>query len=166
MKLKISLKNHLRVIHFNIIISFILLIFLIIVRFNIDYLIPILFFYTIISIPIIYLHFEYFFINKNCEIIINDKEFIVLYKKQIRKISFDQINLIYYNKSASLDTGGIQLTPIESYNYIVIKIKNGEDVIITCLMYNNIDTVLNAFTNVRKIRIKFPFPTVFKKSNF
>lgn len=80
---------------------------------------------------------------------ITDDE-VVFYKNnvEIRRFAHNAIRKIILYRSASLDKGGIPISPLESYHYAEIISKNNEVLIITCLMSTDIK---NALKNIRGV---------------
>ena len=66
-------------------------------------------------------------------------------------------------KAASLDKGGIPVSPLEYYNYARIVLKSGGEVVITCLLSPKVDKITNQIRGVRQERKKRLFNTTYWK---
>jgi len=138
-----------------------MLIALYLLNFDIDFVVIFGMVYVLITLLVLYLHIEYYLINKGQEIIIeSDKLSITSKNGNTQKFKNSELNKVILYKSASLDKGGIQFTPIESYQYLRIIAKSGQQIIITCLMYPQMEKVMNELRGVHKIRKKRLFCTL------
>ena len=90
-----------------------------------------------------YLHIEYYLKNRGQHLEILEDE-VILYDRngQVRRYQNKELQKVILYKSASLDKGGIPLTPIESYHYAHIVPKQGEEIIITCLMATDVEEAI------------------------
>lgn len=140
MAYKIDFVNHWKALDFFIVSSIILIIGCVCVGWNSEGVLFVLVFYTTLSLPSFYLHLEYYLKNQGQRLEILENE-VLLYEKngQVRRYSNQDLQKIILYKSASLDKGGIPLTPLESYHYARIIPKRGEDIILTCLMASNVE---------------------------
>ena len=133
-------------------------------RFNINALIIFGIWFTVLTLPVIYLHIEYYIANRKQEIAIKDDELTVITQNgNTYKFKFTELSKVILYKSASLDKGGIQFTPIESYHYARIITKSEKQIIVTCLMTPKLEEVVNELKGVQKIRKKRLFCTLLWK---
>ena len=142
MILKQNFKNHLKVSEFTLTITVILVIGWWYFDFDYDYLKVVGIFHLINTIPALYLHLEYTIKNWNQTVVITSYGIETIKDGVNKKYSKDELQKIIVVKAASLDKGGIRLTPIESYYYSRIMIKNGEEIIITCLISPDIEDAI------------------------
>jgi hypothetical protein len=143
MSYKINLVNHWKALDFFIVSSILILLGCAFIGWNSEGVLFVLVFYFILSLPSFYLHLEYYFKNRGqrLEVLSN----VVIFHDrdgQIRKFGHQDLQKIVLYKSASLDKGGIPLTPLESYHYARIVPKQGEDIILTCLMAADVEQVI------------------------
>ena len=161
MILRISLTNQLRVMSFHFMGTIFMLIALFILKFNIDVLIIFGIWFTVLTLPVIYLHIEYYIANRKQEIAIKDDELSVISQNgNTQKFKFTELSKVILYKSASLDKGGIQFTPIESYHYARIITKSEKQILVTCLMFPKLEEFINRLKGVQKIRKKRLFCTL------
>lgn len=158
-----SLKNHLRVSTFTLVVT--LALFLIWGYFNFeqDFLLVVGLFHLFFTIPAIYLHIEYYIINKGEEIEIDHNEIVIRKDGETRKHNCNDISKIIVYKSASLDKRGIPFTAIESYYYARLITKSGDEIIITCLLTPKLDEILQHINGINYERKKRFFCSVFWK---
>ena len=156
MLLKISFLNHFKALSHELIGIGLMLIALFIIGFENSFILSFGLWFIALSLPTIYLHFEYYFINKGEEIILeNNCIRIKSNLKGVKEYRFDELESVVYYKSASLDKGGMPLMPCESYHYIKINTKSKKQIIITCLMYPKLDEVVSKIKEIPLTRKKF-----------
>lgn len=117
--------------------------------------------FLINALPALYLHLEYWLINKDEEYEIRDFEIILRKKgkehcyknKDIEKIIFYLSPSLYKNSS-------LQIFPMEGYHYAIVKLKNGDDLVLTCLLAPRIDEALKQIKGVLFERRKKMFCTL------
>lgn len=116
-------------------------------------------FYTLTVVPSFYLHLTYFLRNKGmvCEIL-PDRIRIEREGKETVIEGKDISEVIVY-KSASMDKGGIPITPMEAYFFVRIFHANGKHEL-TCLMDTSIDRSIKTLRGVEVIREKSFFSMV------
>ena len=120
-------------------------------------------FYSLFAIPSIYLHTEYLIKNGGQAIRIEGDRFVVIQRSKSVDYKFTDMKKVILYKSASLDKGGIPLSPVESYHYARIVTKSNEELIITCLLVPKVDEAINLLKGVKFERKKRPFCTIFWK---
>jgi hypothetical protein len=117
-------------------------------------------YYTLFVIPSFFLHISYYIRNKGtlAEILPDrirlqkDGEEIVIALTDIKEV------VVY--KSASMDKGGIPITPMEAYFFARIYCYNNKKYELTCLMDANIDKSIGALHGVKIFRQKGLFNIV------
>jgi hypothetical protein len=130
-----------------------MLVVLYFLKFNADALMIFGIWFALITLPVIYMHIEYYLANRGLEIIIEKDEIRVSTKRgNTHKFKFAELSKVILYKSASLDKGGIPLTPMESYHFARIITKSENQIIVTCLMYPKLEEVIDALHGVKKIR--------------
>jgi hypothetical protein len=161
MILRISASNQLRILSFHFMGTFFMLLALYLLKFNIDFVVIFGGMYVLLTLPLLYLHIEYYIANRKQEITIKDDEIAVITQNGNTHIfKFTELSKVILYKSASLDKGGIQFTPIESYHYARIITKSEKQIIVTCLMFPKLEEVVNELKGVQKIRMKRLFCTL------
>jgi len=161
MIMRISTSNQLRVLSYQFMGMIFMFVTLYFLRFNINALIIFGIWFTVLTLPVIYLHIEYFIANRKQEVAIKDDELTVITQNgNTYKFKFTELSKVILYKSASLDKGGIQFTPIESYHYARIITKSEKQIIVTCLMFPKLEEVVNELKGVQKIRKKRLFCTL------
>ena len=99
--------------------------------------------WIVYTLPVVYLHGEYYSKNGGQKLEIQDNA-IVLHDKNgtVRRYANEDLKKIVVYKSASLDKGGMPLLPIEFYHYAQIVPKQGDDIMVTCLMTPKVEEVV------------------------
>jgi len=143
MTLRITAGNHLKPMVFHITGTALTIIALYFCRFDQNMMKIFLIIWLIYTVPALYLHLEYYLKNRGQELKILDSEIVFQDRngKEKRYKPQDLEKVVLY-KSASLDRGGLQLSAIESYHYARIIPKQGEEIILTCLMAPNVEEAL------------------------
>lgn len=118
-------------------------------------------FYSIFALPALYLHLEYLIKNRGQTIQVESAKLILTEGNISTDYRFEDMEKVILYKSASLDKGGIPLSPIESYHYARIVTKSKEELIITCLLAPKVDEVVDLLKGVKNERKKRPFCTIF-----
>lgn len=132
---RINFQNHWKALDFFIVSSILFLLGCALLGWNSEAVLFVLIFYAIFYLPSFYLHLEYYRQNRHQRLEILENE-VILHDKngQVRRYANQELQKVILYKSASLDRGGIPLTPLESYHYARIVPKQGQEIIITCLM--------------------------------
>lgn len=102
----------------------------------------------------LYLHGEYWIANYGQEIEIANQSLTITKKGISKNYPFSEMEKVILYKSASLDKGGIPVSPMEYYNYARIILKSGEEIILTCLLSPKVDKITDQITGVEKERRK------------
>ncbi len=105
--------------------------------------------------PLLILFFNYQKVNNKATLEIVDNKFI--YRKNKGSISFDisDIDKVILNLSFPLYHRDLRLFFWDEYYYAFIKLKNGEDLVVTCLLCDEIEKLIPKNVIVRKRRF-FP----------
>lgn len=143
MTLRITPGNHLKLMVFHIIGTTLMIIALYFFRFDQGMIRVFFIIWLIYTIPALYLHLEYYFKNRGQQLKILDGEIVFQDRNGNEKsYKLQDLQKIVLYKSASLDKGGLQLSAIESYHYARIIPKQGEEIILTCLMAPDVEAAL------------------------
>lgn len=158
---RITINNHLTALKFHIIGTFIMVVALYFLRWDQDAIMIFSFFWLAYFIPAIYLHSEYYLKNYDQRLEILENE-IILHERngEVRKYRSQDLQKVVLYKSASLDKGGIPLTPMESYHYALIVPKHGTEIIVTCLMAPNVEEAIKLIKGVSYERKKRLFASL------
>jgi len=122
-------------------------------------------FWAIDLLPSFFLHFTYYLRNKREEYEIRtnalikrkDGEEIIYLNNEIEKI-------IVYLSPALYKNSDFHLLSIEAYHYAVVKLKTGEEIILTCLLAPRIDKSLKQIQGVIFEKQKRLFCMITEKS--
>jgi hypothetical protein len=101
------------------------------------------------AIPALYLHIEYWIKNNGEEYEIRDSEIIL--RKHDKEISYrkqDIEKIIVYLSPSLYKNSNFHLLAIESYYYAKIRLKTGEELILTCLLSPRMDKALRKMSGV------------------
>ena len=102
-------------------------------------------------VPMLILHLRYFMLNRECLIEEKGKNAFLLKMKDLKlSIKVVDIEKIEIYKSFSAYHKGFRVLPVDNYFYGVIKLKSGQEVIITTL----IDTELAWLSHLNVAHIK------------
>lgn len=97
------------------------------------------------TIPVAYLHLEYYFHNRCMVIDINEDSIVLVHRGKSRRYLKSELRRIVVYKSGSLDKG-IPYLPMEQYHFAKVIAENGDIIVVTCLMLPNVEKIL------RKVR--------------
>lgn len=101
------------------------------------------------AISSLYLHFEYLAKNKGEKYEVRDTELIRRKGGEVTVYKNDEIEkIIVYLSPALYKNSNFHLLAIESYHYAVVKLKTGEELILTCLLAPRIDKSLKQMRGV------------------
>lgn len=121
-------------------------------------------YYLILLIPTLWVHVEYYLINKNDVFTIDSAESTISLNWQ-RNIYYSEIETIVFVLSPVMyRNSNLRVFPFDSYNYAVIKIKDGGQIIVTNLMVFKIEEAFKEIKGVkmeRKVRF-IPSPSLWK----
>lgn len=105
--------------------------------------------FIIDAAPSLYLHFEYWLMNKNVEYEINDSEIIqikqgkeTIYKNQ------DIEKIVVYLTPDLYKNSNFHLLAIGGYHYAKIFLKTGDELVVTCLLTPRVDLALKQIGGV------------------
>ena len=113
-------------------------------------------------IPLLILYFNYYISNKESSFIVGPKSLSYSEKNEIIEFGINEIEKVVLNLSYPLYEKRYRLFFWDEYFYSEIFLKNGEKIIITCLLFDKIETIIPSNLIIRKKRI-FPF---IKKMNY
>lgn len=101
------------------------------------------------AITSLYLHFEYWAKNKGEEYEVRNTELIRRKGGEETVYKNDEIEkIIVYLSPALYKNSNFHILSIESYHYAVVKLKTGEELILTCLLAPRIDKSLKQMRGV------------------
>lgn len=113
------------------------------------------------SVTSLYLHFEYQAKNKGEEYEVRDTELIR--RKEGEEMiyrNYEIEKIIVYLSPALYKNSNFHFLAIEGYHYAVVKLKTGEELILTCLLAPRIDKALKQIKGVLFERRKKIFCTI------
>ena len=116
---------------------------------------------TVYIIPLIYIQLNYYKKNKNSVLKINEKGISISRKNDLVKFEFSEIQKVEFNFSYPLYDKRFRWFFWDEYFYAEIHLKKGENLIITCLLFDKLETIIPSKLIKRKKRI-FPY---IKKEN-
>ncbi len=99
-------------------------------------------------LPGIYLHIEYWLMNKNEKYIIDQDSITQVKKGKEETYYSNDIKKIIVYGSATLFKTWFHLSAMEQYHFARIFLKNGETMVITCLLTPRVDKSLEILKNV------------------
>jgi hypothetical protein len=120
-------------------------------------------YFLLLTLPSLYLHFEYAIRNAGEEMIISQDGIIVKKKGKEQTYNTEDLKEIVLHKSASLDKWGMPFTAMEYYHYTRIITQSGEEIIITCLLTPNVEKAVRILSKVPFERRKGFFCTLKRK---
>lgn len=159
----INLSNHFKALRFSILGTIFMLVALCFLDFKPDAIKVFGIFWLALTLPSLYLHIEYLIINSGQSIQLDCDQLIITQGSKSVGFKFADMDKIILYKPASLDKGGIPLSPIESYHYARIFMKSNEEIIITSLLFPKVEKLVNLMGGVRRERRKRPFCSIFWK---
>lgn len=107
------------------------------------------------AVPALYLHIDYWLKNRGEEYEIRDSEIIL--RKHGKVISYrnqDIEKIIVYLSPSLYKNSNFHLLAIESYHYAKIRLKTGDELILTCLLEPRMDKALKQMKGVLLERSK------------
>ncbi len=148
-KLAITVRNHIGVLQSLLIVSAMFVGILIWFQFSIDAVIGVSILWGIDAITSLYLHFLYLSKNKGEEYEVRDTELIRRKGGEVTVYRNDEIEkIIVYLSPALYKNSNFHLLAIEGYHYAVVKLKTGEELMLTCLLAPRIDKSLKQMRGV------------------
>ncbi|SFC85483.1 hypothetical protein SAMN05421747_1397 [Parapedobacter composti] len=118
--------------------------------------------FLIFFIPQLLIHLTYYWLNEGRAFYCNllEKSITINVKGKKYNFSFDDIKLIERNKSFALSGITYQWMPWDNYNYSVIRLKSGQEFVVTSLLVPNMDLPLEeSKIKLRKRFYAYPFET-------
>jgi hypothetical protein len=111
-------------------------------------------------IPLLIIFFDYYKSNNNCTFKISEKGYLYSEKNEIIEFGINEIEKVVFNLSYPLFDKRIRLFFWDEYFYTRIKLKNGKNIFITCLLCDELESIIPTNLIERKKRI---FPLINKK---
>ena len=147
--LAITIRNHIGALQSLLFITVLFIGILIWFQFSIDAIIGVSILWGLDAITALYLHFEYLAKNKGEKYEVRDTELIRRKNGKVIVYGNDEIEkIIIYLSPALYKNSNFHLLAIEGYNYAVVKLKTGEELILTCLLAPRIDKSLKQMRGV------------------
>jgi hypothetical protein len=147
--LSITARKHIGALQSLLIVSVMFIGILIWFQFSIDAVIGISILWSIDAISSLYLHFEYLAKNKGEEYEVRDTELIRRKGEEVTVYrNYEIEKIIVYLSPALYKNSNFHLLAIEGYHYAVVKLKTGEELILTCLLAIRIDNSLKQIRGV------------------
>ncbi len=153
--------NQFRALFLHLFGTLMMIIVLYILNFEKDFITIFLISWIIYTIPVLYLHVEYWI--RSWDVKYKIKEGVIIqYKKNEKEVynAEDILKIILY-KSASIDKGGIPILAMESYHYARVIMRTGDELIITCLLTPKVDKAIQKLGRVTIQRKKRGFCPIF-----
>ena len=144
MIIKQTLSNHLNVLSIAIVTTALYTLGLWFFQFERGVLLIFLAFYALTVIPSFYLHISYAIKNRGMACSILPGKICISKRGKEKVIEHTDIEDIIVYKSASIEKGGIPITPMEAYFFVRILDKSGNRYDLTCLMDTKIDRSIRA----------------------
>ena len=147
--LKISFRNFFSLHLSTLILMLIGISILYYLRFDIYFLQVFLVVWTLDLLPASYLHVIYLSKNRNEEYEVRDTELIKRKGGEITVYKNSEIEkIIIYLSPALYKNSNFHILAIEGYHYAVVKLKTGEELILTCLLSPRLDKSLKQMKGV------------------
>ena len=147
--LKISFRNFFSLHLSTLILMLIGISILYYLRFDIYFLQVFLVVWTLDLLPASYLHVIYLSKNRNEEYEVRDTELIKRKGGEITVYKNSEIEkIIIYLSPALYKNSNFHILAIEGYHYAVVKLKTGEELILTCLLSPRVDKSLKQMKGV------------------
>ncbi|MBV6645966.1 MAG: hypothetical protein KI790_10980 [Cyclobacteriaceae bacterium] len=119
--------------------------------------------YGVFFIPSLYLHIEYWVENHGQIVKLYNDRLTIAKGSDLIDYSFESMECVTLFKAASLDRGGIPVSPLEFYNFARIDMKSGEKVVLTCLLTPKVDKITDQIKGVKFVRKKKLFASTDSK---
>lgn len=135
-------------------------------RFDLIYLMVFSFIFMVNHLPALYLHYQYWNINKNDIFEVRTNKIIRKSGTGIDQIHKDEIDKIVVYKAGTADEGGYPVSSMEPYHYVHILTKAGEELILTCLLTYGVDEIIaEHFQGVETERHRWAFCSVNRRKD-
>lgn len=106
-------------------------------------------------VPLVFIHFSYYKTNKNSILTISEKRFLFSEKNELIEFGLNEIKKVVFNLSYTLYDRRFRWFFWDEYFYAQIYLKNGKNIFITCLLCDELETIIPLKLIRRKKRI-FP----------
>ncbi len=107
-------------------------------------------------IPLVFIHFNYYKINRNSILNITQKGFLLSQRNDSVEFDFNEIKKVVFNLSYPLYDKRFRLFFWDEYFYAQVYLKSGKNIIITCLLFDKLEAIIPSNLIKRKKRI-FPY---------
>ena len=160
MKLKEKAFNHFAALFSLLVVIVLMLAVLAYLEFHPDMVFIFSIFFVLDAAPALYLHIEYYLCNRGEEYGLKPGELIQYKDGEERRFTKEDIERIKVYMAASVYKGSnFHILSIESYHYARIYLKNGEEIIITCLLAPKVEEAIKEL-NIPYQRKKWLFNTL------
>lgn len=161
MKYKITLKGHLKMLNELIVFSIILIPFVVYIfkellnprtEFGVYFVLTVIF--LIFILPAIYIHFDYFYVNRNREYELRNDMIIVKSINNDTKEMFSKKNIekvIVYLSLQKMRNVGYSRFTFKDYFYIKIIMNDGKELLLTSLLDHNLNKICEDYFGKEKI---------------
>ena len=112
-------------------------------------------------IPLFYIHFNYYKKNRNNILKINENGISISQQNDLVEFKFSEIKKVEFNFSYPLYDKRFRWFFWDEYFYAEVHLKNGKNLIITCLLFDKLEAIIPSNLIKRKKRI---FPYIKKKN--
>jgi hypothetical protein len=107
-----------------------------------------LLYYLVLLIPTLFLHIEYYLINKNDTVNINAIQKTITFNNQKSFVFNDIEKIILVLTPVLYRKGIIRIMPFDNYHYAIIKMKDSRQFIFTNLMAFRVEEVMKLISGV------------------
>ncbi len=147
--LKISFFTHFSSLVSLLIVMMLFFMILVFVKFEQDAITVFGILFLVDAIPALILHFEYWLKNKGEEYKVQGAKLIRRAGRKETHVRNDEIEkVIIYLPPSLFKNSNFHLLAIESYHYAVVRLKTGEELVLTCLLAPRIDRELKKMKGV------------------
>lgn len=161
MTLKLNFFNHFAALFSLLIVTVLMITCLIWLNFDRDIVLIFSIFYLLDALPALYLHVEYYLRNRGESYEISKNE-LVRYKngEQTYYNISDIDNIIVYMSPSVYQGSNLHFLALETYHFARVKMKNGEEIILTCLLTPKVEIAIRKLTDIPYERKKALFSTL------
>lgn len=118
-------------------------------------------FLLLTALPALYLHLEYYSRNRYEKFFIGDFTVTKVKKGVTETWHYDELeNVTFYMTPGKFHRSARQILPQESYNYAKLLLKDGRELIITCLLYPDLEEFQQLFKGVSRVQKQKAFCSI------
>lgn len=141
MKLKVRLRNHFELLWYHLLGTLLAIIAGLLFNDG-DFILILIGWWALLTIPVVFLHVEYYLKNSKYEIDIDSRKIILVRNNYVREYQVGEVQKVVLVRSANIDKSRIKVSGWEPYHYARIIMNNGEEIIITSLLIYKIDKMV------------------------